>query len=89
MVEWDENINKDFHVKLQVRLKHVSGAFANVATAIAENGSNINHVDTHEGAGNVRHTDFNIDVKNRTQLATIIKAIRKLSTVVKVVRQKG
>lgn len=89
MVDWDENINKDFHVKLQVRIKHVSGAFAKVATVIAENGSNINHVDTLEGAGSVRLIDFNIDVKDRKELATIIKAIRKLPTVEKVVRQKG
>ena len=89
MVDWDENLNKDFHVKLQVRVKHVSGAFAKVATAIAENGSNINNVDTQEGVGDVQQIYFNIDVKNRVQLATIIKAIRKQADVVKVVRQKG
>ncbi|MBX2847836.1 MAG: bifunctional (p)ppGpp synthetase/guanosine-3',5'-bis(diphosphate) 3'-pyrophosphohydrolase [Acidiferrobacterales bacterium] len=89
MVDWDENINKDFHVKLQVRVKHVSGAFAKVASAIAENGSNINHVDTHEGADEIRQVDFNIDVKSRQHLATIIKAIRKLTVVEKVLRQKG
>ena len=89
MVDWDENLNKDFHVKLQVRVKHVSGAFAKVATAIAENGSNINNVDTREGVGDVQQIYFNIDVKDRIQLATIIKAIRKQADVVKVVRQKG
>ena len=89
MVDWDENINKDFHVKLQVRVKHVSGAFAKVASAIAENESNINHVDTQEGADEIRQVDFNIDVKDRIHLATIIKAIRKLPVVEKVLRQKG
>ncbi len=89
MVDWDENINKDFHVKLQIRVKNVSGSFAKVASAIAENGSNINHVDTHEGVTNIKQIDFNIDVKNRLQLATIIKTIRKLPTVEKVSRHKG
>ena len=82
MVDWDEDIDKEFNAKLQVRVEHVSGAFAQVATAIAENGSNINNVDIHDGAGEIYQIDFNIDVGNRVQLATIIKAIRKQPTLI-------
>ena len=39
-------------------MNHITGAFAAVATAIAENGSNINHVDLHEGSNSVRQIDF-------------------------------
>jgi len=89
MVDWDENLDQFFHAKLQVKLDHVTGAFANVAMAIAENGSNINHVDLHEGSDTVRQMDFIVDVKDRKHLASIIKAIYRAPDVNKVTRQKG
>ncbi len=89
MVDWDDDLDQNFHVRLQVKLNHVSGAFADVATAIAENGSNINHVDLHEGADNVRQMDFVIDVRDRVHLAKIIKAIYRTPNVSKVIRHKG
>lgn len=89
LVDWDESLKKSFSAKLQVRLKHEAGAFAQVASAIAENQSNITHVDLHDGPDNIRHIDFTIDVKNRVQLAAIFKAIRKVTAVTKVSRQKG
>lgn len=89
LVDWDEKLDKNFSVKLQVKLKHAAGAFAGVATAIAENSSNINHVDLHEGSDNLRHIDFIIDVRNRVHLAQIVKAIYRTPMVAKVTRQKG
>lgn len=89
LVDWHEDIDLNFHVKLRVKLNHITGAFAAVATAIAENGSNIIHVDLQEGSNNVRQIDFIIDVKNRVQLATIVKAIYRSPTVNKVSRHKG
>jgi len=89
MVEWDDKLNKAFMAKLQIKMNHVAGAFAQVATAIAENESNINHVDLHDGPDSVRQIDFIIEVKDRIHLAQIIKSIRKNVNVQKVVRQKG
>lgn len=89
MVDWDADLDQKFSVKLQVKLKHAAGAFAEVATAIAENESNIIHVDLHEGSESMRYIDFIIDVKNRVQLAQIIKAIYRTPTVSKVSRRKG
>lgn len=89
MVEWGDALKKNFAVKIQVRLRHEAGAFAEVATAIAANESNINHVDLHEGPGNQRLMDFIVDVKNRTHLAKIIKAVRRRPSVAKVGRKKG
>lgn len=89
MVDWDENLDRMFQAKLQVKLNHVTGAFAEVAMSIAENGSNINHVDLHEGSDTVRQMDFVVDVKDRTHLAKIIKAIYRAEHVSKVTRQKG
>ena len=89
MVEWDTQIDRVFHVRLQVKLHHVAGAFAQVATAIAENGSNINHVDLQEGLDTIRHIDFVVDVEDRIHLARLIRAIYRQPTVAKVIRQNG
>ncbi len=89
MVEWDENLDRFFQAKLQVKLNHVTGAFAEVAMAIAENGSNINHVDLHDGSGAIRQMDFVVDVKDRVHLARIMKAIYRSGHVNKVTRHKG
>lgn len=89
MVEWDEDLDQAFAVKLQVNLNNVTGAFAEVATAIAENGSNINNAGLQEGVDEISKMNFNIDVKDRTHLAQIIKAIHRLPTVKKVWRHKG
>ena len=89
MVDWDENLDRMFQAKLQVKLNHATGAFAEVAMSIAENGSNINHVDLHEGSDAVRQMDFVVDVKDRTHLAKIIKSIYRAPHVSKVTRQKG
>jgi len=89
MVDWDLDLQQEFHARLQVKLNHVTGAFADVATAIAENDSNIIHVDLHEGADNLRQMDFVVDVNNRVHLAKIIKAIYRTPHVTKVVRHKG
>ncbi|MFT6407801.1 MAG: RelA/SpoT family (p)ppGpp synthetase [Arenicella sp.] len=89
LVDWDQEIDQNFQARLHVKLHHITGAFAGVATAIAANSSNINHVDLHEGSDSVRQIDFVVDVKNRLHLSTIIRAIYRLPSVSKVMRQKG
>ncbi|MFT7526652.1 MAG: guanosine-3',5'-bis(diphosphate) 3'-pyrophosphohydrolase [Arenicella sp.] len=89
LVDWDEMLDQKFSVKLQVRVRHEAGAFAHVATAIAENDSNIYHVDLHDGSESLRLMDFIIDVKDRVHLARIMKQIKRLPTVAKVIRKKG
>jgi guanosine-3',5'-bis(diphosphate) 3'-pyrophosphohydrolase len=89
LVDWDGSIDQNFQARLHIKLHHITGAFAEVATAIAANHSNINHVDLHEGSDSVRQIDFVVDVKDRLHLSRIIRAIYRLSSVSKVMRQKG
>ena len=89
LVDWDEELGKSFHVKIGVRLKNLTGAFAQVAVVIAENGSNLNHVDVREGSDTTKQIDFLIDVSDRAHLARIIKAIYRLPEVERVQRNIG
>ena len=89
LVDWDDELGKSFHVKIGVRLKNLTGAFAQVAVVIAENGSNLNHVDVREGSDTTKQIDFLIDVSDRAHLARIIKAIYRLPEVERVQRNIG
>jgi len=89
LVDWDDELGKSFHVKIGVRLKNLTGAFAQVAVVIAENGSNLNHVDVREGSDTTKQIDFLIDVSDRVHLARIIKAIYRLPEVERVQRNIG
>ena len=89
MVDWDDELEQSFKVKLSVRIKNITGAFAQVAVVIAENGSNLNHVDLHEGSDAEKQIDFLIDVTDRVHFARIIKAIYRLPLVERVHRLKG
>ena len=89
LVDWDDELEQSFKVKLSVRIKNITGAFAQVAVVIAENGSNLNHVDLHEGSDAEKQIDFLIDVTDRVHFARIIKAIYRLPLVERVHRLKG
>ena len=65
------------------------GVLAGIASAIAEQGSNINNVTVEEKDGRFSWMRFNIEVKDRTHLAQIMRQVRQLPAVTKVIRFKG
>lgn len=89
MVEWDQQIEKEFSAKIRVHSLNKRGFFALLATAITEQESNIVNVEVIENADNSHYVDFLIEVKDRIHLAQVIKAIRVQDGVIKVSRQKG
>lgn len=89
LMDWDEELDQYFKVKMSVRIKNITGAFAKVAVVIAENGSNLNNIDLHESSDSEKQIDFLIDVTDRAHFAKIIKAIYRLPLVERVHRLKG
>ncbi len=65
------------------------GVLAGVASMIAEQGSNINNVAVEDRDGRFSWMRFNIEVKDRSHLAQILRQVRQVSGVGKVVRIKG
>jgi len=88
-VQWSEKVKGEFAVNLRVEVKNQRGVLGDVATRIAEQESNINNVHVEEKDGRTSTLKFNISVKDRTQLANIMRGIHNLSKVMKVVRSKG
>ncbi|HSH44073.1 MAG TPA: bifunctional (p)ppGpp synthetase/guanosine-3',5'-bis(diphosphate) 3'-pyrophosphohydrolase [Arenicellales bacterium] len=88
-VQWSEKVKGEFPVNLRVEVKNQRGVLGEVATQIAEQQSNINNVQVEERDGRTSTMKFNISVRNRLQLANIMRGIHNLPKVMKVVRSKG
>lgn len=89
-VEWQPDIKSDFSAEIRVEVSHRPGMLAEVATRIAEAGSNIEQVsvdegDEEDGGGGVE-LPFTILVTDRIALAKVIRQIRTLPGVKRVIR---
>ena len=88
--EWAEQVDGEYPVSIRVSTKNRRGLLARVATAIAEEGSNIAGVNLDEAQGTANiNMRFILNVRDRIHLAAIIKAVRRLPDVHKVVRLSG
>jgi len=88
-VRWSDKVKGEFGVNLRIEVKNQRGVLGDVASRIAEQESNINNVHVEEKDGRTSTLKFNISVKDRIQLANIMRGIHNLSKVMKVVRSKG
>ena len=85
---WSPKVQGDFMAELQLRAINRRGLLAGVAAAITEAGSSIENVQMPEGASGeeVVEIRFLITVRDRVQLARVLKRVRRLSAVDKVSR---
>ena len=85
-VSWEEDIDRDFSSQIQVEALNKTGLLAEVAATIADSDSNIEQVavvDRHED-GTV--LTFLLQVKDRTHLARIMRNIKRMPSVLRVLR---
>lgn len=85
-VGWQPDIDREFSAELRIDVDNRPGVLADVASRIADAGSNIEQVSIDE-----RHDDsatmlFSILVRNRKQLAGVIRSIRRMKVVKKLSR---
>ena len=85
---WEENIEGDFDVDLQVDLVNRRGSLASLTLAISEAESNIENIRAQERDREHFNVDITISVRNRTHLAHILRKIRARRDVKRVVRFK-
>ena len=89
-VEWQPDIKNDFSAEIRVEVSHRPGMLAEVATRIADAGSNIKQVSVDEGdekdGGDAVELPFTILVPDRIALAKVIRQIRTLPGVKRVIR---
>ncbi len=87
-IEWEVGIEGEFLVDIQIEVNDQQGVLANVATCITNMKSNIEHVANENNDGR-SILKFCISVKNRHHLATIMRHVRRLSSVTRIHRSRG
>jgi RelA/SpoT family (p)ppGpp synthetase len=88
-VRWEEQTQGVFPVAIRVEVRNTRGVLASVAAAIAEQEANIDTVAFDDRDGRYTTMDFVVEVKNRVHLASIMRRIRALESVVRIGRKKG
>jgi GTP pyrophosphokinase len=88
-VHWEEEAGAEFSTAIRVSVGNQRGVLATVAAAIAEMGSNIEHVAIGERDGLSSTLDFVINVRDRKHLAAIMRRLRALPRVMRIARAMG
>ena len=89
-VEWEPEEGKLFDIRIRLEVKNTRGVLAQVASAIAEAGSNIEHVamdSDPERLFTLLH--FTIQVSHRTHLAAVMRGLRHIPEVSRIARERG
>ncbi|MBK1705334.1 RelA/SpoT family protein [Halochromatium glycolicum] len=85
-VEWSEDPQAEFPTEIRVDVGNRRGALATIATAIAEQGSNIENVHSRDKDGMTTTLDFLINVTGRRHLAEIMRRLRQIPSVTRIIR---
>ncbi|XSG85976.1 MAG: RelA/SpoT family protein [Methylohalobius sp. ZOD2] len=86
--EWDSQAKGDFPVELRVVLWDRRGTLAEVASAIAEKGANIENFQVTQQDSHTSTDVITLTVKDRVHLARIIRRLRKIPVVLRIQRTK-
>jgi guanosine-3',5'-bis(diphosphate) 3'-pyrophosphohydrolase len=88
-LEWSHEPGVEFAVSVRAQTANRPGALAEMASVIADQGSNIEHISFNERDGHTTAMTFVLMVRNRHHLAQIIRALRRLQNVLRVQRTRG
>jgi GTP pyrophosphokinase/guanosine-3',5'-bis(diphosphate) 3'-pyrophosphohydrolase len=89
-VEWEPDEGKLFDIRINVEVKNTRGVLAQVAAAIAEAGSNIEHVAMDSDPERLfTLLRFTIQVAHRIHLAAVMRALRHIPEVTRIARERG
>lgn len=87
-VKWEEGIDGEFPVSVDVEVINGRGVLANLANAIAEGNANIVNVKVDERDARHNRIQFVIGVRDRAHLARVMRRLRADRNVTKIMRKK-
>ncbi len=85
-VYWADDINRDFPSEIRLIVTNQRGALATIAGAIADQGANIENIQMSDLDDRYVGMTFLISVRDRTHLARVLRAIRRLKHITRVQR---
>jgi RelA/SpoT family (p)ppGpp synthetase len=85
-VAWQPHVDRLFNVEIRVDVTNRMGVLAAIAANIASTQTNIEHVSVDERDGDATALVFDLQVRDRKQLASVIKNLRRMPELLKVSR---
>jgi len=86
-VKWEDNIQGDFPIDINLLVISKRGVLARVAATIADMEANIENVNITERDGVHSTLSFTVMVENRLHLARIMRELRKMEEVIRIQRR--
>lgn len=86
-VDWEAEIDNDFPALISIDVVNERGALAQLAYAIADQGSSIENVSIEERDGMIATVRFLILVRDRRHLASIMRHLRAMPAVQRILRK--
>jgi RelA/SpoT family (p)ppGpp synthetase len=85
-VAWQKSLDRLFSSEIRIEVANKMGVLAQVAAAIADTQTNIDHVSLSSRDGDHSTLVFELQVRDRRQLAKVMRTIRNMPDVLKVTR---
>ncbi|HAQ48142.1 MAG TPA: guanosine-3',5'-bis(diphosphate) 3'-diphosphatase [Glaciecola sp.] len=86
VMHWGDDVHGNFQAALRIELINHQGTLATLTNTVASCGSNIVGLQTEEKESNVYYIDIELTIKNRLQLANVMRKIRTMPEVQRVSR---
>ncbi|MGS2719365.1 bifunctional GTP diphosphokinase/guanosine-3',5'-bis pyrophosphate 3'-pyrophosphohydrolase [Paraglaciecola aestuariivivens] len=86
VMQWGEDVSGDFHAAIRIELINHQGTLATLTNMVASCGSNIVGLQTEEKESNIYYINLEVTIKNRLQLANVMRKIRTMPEVQRVSR---
>ena len=86
-IEWSAEQGERFYVKLHMHGTDRRGLLSDVAKAISDTGTDIQHADMKSTHGGM-DAEFVVEVKDLSHLTRVVKAVKKVKGVVEVERRE-
>lgn len=87
-LNWSDNTRGFFNAMIKLEARNQPGVLSEITNTIAAHESNINKLNVEEQAGNTSRMSFVIEVRNRKQLADIMRELHLNNSVIRVNRPK-
>jgi len=88
-VQWEPGIDEEFPVDVTVEVADRRGVLASVAKVIGDSDSNIENVGIAERDGLTNSLKFRITVRNRQHLASVMRHVRNIPSVIRITRTRN
>ncbi len=86
VMQWGDDVLGTFNAALRIELVNHQGTLATLTNTVASCDSDIVGLQTEEKVSNVYYIDIELTIKNRLQLANVMRKIRTMTEVQRVSR---